>query len=125
MIFYVLLYGYSRHSESSETESDAVKVPSHSEELLPTPTSSTSTDSSFGEGMRLLKLIVSQLSPVKHPIQKLIGVFLQPCHLILHGFNVAIHSNTIILQCLFVTSIAQKGEAKETKGMKLKWVTVP
>ncbi|KAF0038914.1 hypothetical protein F2P81_009398 [Scophthalmus maximus] len=38
-----------RHSESSETESDAVKVPSHSEELLPTPTSSTSTDSSFGE----------------------------------------------------------------------------
>ncbi|XP_035481788.2 rho guanine nucleotide exchange factor 28 isoform X2 [Scophthalmus maximus] len=39
----------SRHSESSETESDAVKVPSHSEELLPTPTSSTSTDSSFGE----------------------------------------------------------------------------
>ncbi|XP_056259969.1 rho guanine nucleotide exchange factor 28 isoform X2 [Seriola aureovittata] len=39
----------SRLSESSETESDAVKVTSHSEELLPTPTSSTSTDSYFGE----------------------------------------------------------------------------
>ncbi|XP_071321529.1 rho guanine nucleotide exchange factor 28 isoform X2 [Trachinotus anak] len=40
----------SRLSEScSETESDVVKVTSHSEELLPTPTSSTSTDSYFGE----------------------------------------------------------------------------
>ncbi|XP_034458148.1 rho guanine nucleotide exchange factor 28 isoform X3 [Hippoglossus hippoglossus] len=39
----------SRLSESSETECDAVKGLSHSEELLPTPTSSTSTDSSFGE----------------------------------------------------------------------------
>ncbi|XP_062268683.1 rho guanine nucleotide exchange factor 28 [Platichthys flesus] len=38
----------SRLSESSETEWDAVKGLSHSEEL-PTPTSSTSTDSSFGE----------------------------------------------------------------------------
>ncbi|KAG7241218.1 hypothetical protein INR49_025961 [Caranx melampygus] len=39
----------SRLSESSETESDALRVSSHSEELLPTPTSSTSTDSYFGE----------------------------------------------------------------------------
>ncbi|XP_044031288.1 rho guanine nucleotide exchange factor 28 isoform X2 [Siniperca chuatsi] len=39
----------SRLSESSETESDAWKVTSRSEELLPTPMSSTSTDSSFGE----------------------------------------------------------------------------
>ncbi|XP_040915053.1 rho guanine nucleotide exchange factor 28 isoform X2 [Toxotes jaculatrix] len=39
----------SRLSESSETESDAVKGTSHSEEPLPTPASSTSTDSSFGE----------------------------------------------------------------------------
>ncbi|XP_040013319.1 rho guanine nucleotide exchange factor 28 isoform X2 [Xiphias gladius] len=39
----------SRLSESSETESDAVRVTSQSEELLPTPMSSTSTDSSFGE----------------------------------------------------------------------------
>ncbi|CAB1455847.1 unnamed protein product [Pleuronectes platessa] len=38
----------SRLSESSEAEWDAVKGLSHSEEL-PTPTSSTSTDSSFGE----------------------------------------------------------------------------
>nr|XP_020469249.1 rho guanine nucleotide exchange factor 28-like isoform X2 [Monopterus albus] len=36
-------------SESSETESDALKVTSQSEELLQTPVSSTSTDSSFGE----------------------------------------------------------------------------
>uniref|UniRef100_A0AAQ5Y2C0 Rho guanine nucleotide exchange factor (GEF) 28a n=1 Tax=Amphiprion ocellaris TaxID=80972 RepID=A0AAQ5Y2C0_AMPOC len=35
--------------ESSETESDAVKLASQSEELLSTPVSSTSTDSSFGE----------------------------------------------------------------------------
>uniref|UniRef100_A0A3Q1EM94 Rho guanine nucleotide exchange factor (GEF) 28a n=1 Tax=Acanthochromis polyacanthus TaxID=80966 RepID=A0A3Q1EM94_9TELE len=34
---------------SSETESDAVKPTSQSEELLSTPVSSTSTDSSFGE----------------------------------------------------------------------------
>ncbi|XP_035801940.2 rho guanine nucleotide exchange factor 28 isoform X3 [Amphiprion ocellaris] len=39
----------SRLSESSETESDAVKLASQSEELLSTPVSSTSTDSSFGE----------------------------------------------------------------------------
>ncbi|XP_026153056.1 rho guanine nucleotide exchange factor 28 isoform X3 [Mastacembelus armatus] len=39
----------SRLSESSETESDALKVTSQSEELLSTPVSSTSTDSSFGE----------------------------------------------------------------------------
>ncbi|XP_036973183.1 rho guanine nucleotide exchange factor 28 isoform X2 [Acanthopagrus latus] len=39
----------SRLSESSETESDVSKVNSRSEELLPTPVSSTSTDSSFGE----------------------------------------------------------------------------
>ncbi|XP_029371284.1 rho guanine nucleotide exchange factor 28 isoform X2 [Echeneis naucrates] len=39
----------SRLSESSETESDTVKVTSPSEELLPTPTSSTSTDLYFGE----------------------------------------------------------------------------
>ncbi|XP_051267668.1 rho guanine nucleotide exchange factor 28 isoform X1 [Dicentrarchus labrax] len=39
----------SRLSEGSETESDASKVTSRSEELLPTPVSSTSTDSSFGE----------------------------------------------------------------------------
>nr|XP_046230151.1 rho guanine nucleotide exchange factor 28 isoform X2 [Scatophagus argus] len=39
----------SRLSESSETESDPSKVTSRSEELLPTPVSSTSTDSSFGE----------------------------------------------------------------------------
>ncbi|XP_038589452.1 LOW QUALITY PROTEIN: rho guanine nucleotide exchange factor 28 [Micropterus salmoides] len=39
----------SRLSESSETESDAWKVTSRSEELLPTPLSSTSADSSFGE----------------------------------------------------------------------------
>ncbi|XP_026210237.1 rho guanine nucleotide exchange factor 28 isoform X2 [Anabas testudineus] len=39
----------SRLSETSETESDALKVTSQSEELLPTPTSSTSTESSFGE----------------------------------------------------------------------------
>ncbi|KAM9338704.1 rho guanine nucleotide exchange factor 28 [Symphorus nematophorus] len=38
-----------RLSESSETESDVSKVTSRSEELLPTPVSSTSTDSSFGE----------------------------------------------------------------------------
>ncbi|XP_069556899.1 rho guanine nucleotide exchange factor 28 [Brachyistius frenatus] len=38
-----------RLSESSETESDALKSTSQSEELLPTPVSSTSTDSSFGE----------------------------------------------------------------------------
>lgn len=42
----------SRLSESSETESDVLKVNSRSEELLPTPVSSTSTDSSFGEGRR-------------------------------------------------------------------------
>lgn len=42
----------SRLSESSETESDVSKVNSRSEELLPTPVSSTSTDSSFGEGRR-------------------------------------------------------------------------
>uniref|UniRef100_A0A3P8RNN8 Rho guanine nucleotide exchange factor 28 n=1 Tax=Amphiprion percula TaxID=161767 RepID=A0A3P8RNN8_AMPPE len=36
-------------SETSETESDAVKLASQSEELLSTPVSSTSTDSSFGE----------------------------------------------------------------------------
>lgn len=47
-----VLCGYSRLSESSETESDAVRVTSQSEELLPTPLSSTSTDSSFGEGVR-------------------------------------------------------------------------
>lgn len=41
----------SRLSEGSETDSDASKVNSRSEELLPTPTSSTSTDSSFGDGM--------------------------------------------------------------------------
>ncbi|XP_068562708.1 rho guanine nucleotide exchange factor 28 isoform X4 [Cebidichthys violaceus] len=39
----------SRLSESSETESDAWKINGRSEELLPTPGSSTSTDSSFGE----------------------------------------------------------------------------
>ncbi|XP_018529451.1 rho guanine nucleotide exchange factor 28 isoform X2 [Lates calcarifer] len=39
----------SRLSESSETESDAMKTSSHSEEQLLTPMSSTSTDSSFGE----------------------------------------------------------------------------
>ncbi|KAI3362135.1 hypothetical protein L3Q82_012465, partial [Scortum barcoo] len=39
----------SRLSESSETESDASKVTSRLEDLLPTPVSSTSTDSSFGE----------------------------------------------------------------------------
>ncbi|XP_051794630.1 rho guanine nucleotide exchange factor 28 isoform X2 [Acanthochromis polyacanthus] len=39
----------SRLGESSETESDAVKPTSQSEELLSTPVSSTSTDSSFGE----------------------------------------------------------------------------
>ncbi|XP_028458087.1 rho guanine nucleotide exchange factor 28 isoform X3 [Perca flavescens] len=39
----------SQLSESSEKESDAWKVTSRSEELLPTPVSSTSTDSSFGE----------------------------------------------------------------------------
>ncbi|XP_070845479.1 rho guanine nucleotide exchange factor 28 [Chaetodon trifascialis] len=39
----------SRLSESSEMEFDALKVTSRSEELLPTPLSSTSTDSSFGE----------------------------------------------------------------------------
>ncbi|XP_076019628.1 rho guanine nucleotide exchange factor 28 isoform X3 [Genypterus blacodes] len=39
----------SRLSESSETESDSWKVTGQSEELLPTPASSTSTDSSFGE----------------------------------------------------------------------------
>ncbi|KAM6901040.1 rho guanine nucleotide exchange factor 28 isoform 3-T3 [Lycodopsis pacificus] len=39
----------SRLSESSETESDAWKINGRSEELLPTPVSSTSTDSSFGE----------------------------------------------------------------------------
>ncbi|KAK2818736.1 hypothetical protein Q5P01_024297 [Channa striata] len=39
----------SRLSEGSETESDALKVTSQSEELVPTPASSTSTDSSFGE----------------------------------------------------------------------------
>ncbi|XP_028274419.1 rho guanine nucleotide exchange factor 28 isoform X2 [Parambassis ranga] len=39
----------SRLSESSETESEALKLASQSEELLPTPVSSTSTDSSFGE----------------------------------------------------------------------------
>ncbi|XP_029940888.1 rho guanine nucleotide exchange factor 28 isoform X2 [Salarias fasciatus] len=38
-----------RLSESSETESDSLKTTSQSEELLPTPVSSTSTDSSFGE----------------------------------------------------------------------------
>ncbi|XP_068190406.1 rho guanine nucleotide exchange factor 28 [Antennarius striatus] len=36
-------------SEGSETESDVSKTRSRSEELLPTPTSSTSTDSSIGE----------------------------------------------------------------------------
>ena len=41
----------SQLSESSEKESDAWKVTSRSEELLPTPVSSTSTDSSFGEGV--------------------------------------------------------------------------
>uniref|UniRef100_A0A3Q1ASB2 Rho guanine nucleotide exchange factor (GEF) 28a n=1 Tax=Amphiprion ocellaris TaxID=80972 RepID=A0A3Q1ASB2_AMPOC len=40
---------FVRLSESSETESDAVKLASQSEELLSTPVSSTSTDSSFGE----------------------------------------------------------------------------
>ncbi|XP_029300781.1 LOW QUALITY PROTEIN: rho guanine nucleotide exchange factor 28 [Cottoperca gobio] len=39
----------SRLSESSETECDGWKANSRSEELLPTPVSSTSTDSSFGE----------------------------------------------------------------------------
>ncbi|KAK9532337.1 hypothetical protein VZT92_009725 [Zoarces viviparus] len=39
----------SRLSESSETESDVWKINGRSEELLPTPVSSTSTDSSFGE----------------------------------------------------------------------------
>ncbi|XP_073333999.1 rho guanine nucleotide exchange factor 28 [Pagrus major] len=39
----------SRLSESSETESDVSKVNCRSEELLPTPVSSTSADSSFGE----------------------------------------------------------------------------
>ncbi|XP_030006405.1 rho guanine nucleotide exchange factor 28 isoform X2 [Sphaeramia orbicularis] len=38
-----------RLSESSETESDTCKVTSQSEELLPIPMSSASTDSSFGE----------------------------------------------------------------------------
>ncbi|KAM4719475.1 rho guanine nucleotide exchange factor 28 isoform 2-T2 [Anableps anableps] len=36
-------------SESSETESEALKPKSHSEELLPTPGSSASNESSFGE----------------------------------------------------------------------------
>ncbi|CAN9504394.1 unnamed protein product [Ophioblennius macclurei] len=39
----------SRLSESSETESDSLKTTSQSDELLPTPVSSTSTDSSFGD----------------------------------------------------------------------------
>ncbi|XP_059214037.1 rho guanine nucleotide exchange factor 28 [Centropristis striata] len=39
----------SRLNESPEMESDAWKVTSRSEELLQTPVSSTSTDSSFGE----------------------------------------------------------------------------
>lgn len=43
----------SQLSESSETDSDASKVNSRSEELLQTPFSSTSTDSSFGDGMQL------------------------------------------------------------------------
>lgn len=43
---------YSQLSESPETETDSLKVSSQSEELLTTPLSSTSTDSSFGEGMR-------------------------------------------------------------------------
>ncbi|KAM6903033.1 rho guanine nucleotide exchange factor 28 [Xenentodon cancila] len=38
-----------RLSESSETESDALKLNSQSEELLPTSVSSTSNDSCFGE----------------------------------------------------------------------------
>ncbi|XP_013883841.1 rho guanine nucleotide exchange factor 28 [Austrofundulus limnaeus] len=36
-------------SESSETESDALKLNSHSEELLPTPVSSASNESFFGD----------------------------------------------------------------------------
>ncbi|XP_044189814.1 rho guanine nucleotide exchange factor 28 isoform X2 [Thunnus albacares] len=39
----------SRPSESSETELDTWKVTSQSDDLQPTPVSSTSTDSSFGE----------------------------------------------------------------------------
>lgn len=39
---------YTRLSESSETESDVLKLSSQSEELLPTPASSN--DSSLGEG---------------------------------------------------------------------------
>ncbi|XP_029024982.1 rho guanine nucleotide exchange factor 28 isoform X2 [Betta splendens] len=38
-----------RLSESSETEFDVVKATGQSDDLLPTPTSSTSTESSFGE----------------------------------------------------------------------------
>lgn len=41
---------FSRLSESSETEWDWVKVNGLSDELLPTPVSSVSADSSFGEG---------------------------------------------------------------------------
>ena len=43
----------SRLSESPETESETLKVNSRSEELLQTPVSSSSTNSSFGEGMSL------------------------------------------------------------------------
>ncbi|KAK5613947.1 hypothetical protein CRENBAI_013600 [Crenichthys baileyi] len=45
-------------SESSETESEALKPNSHSEELLPTPGSSASNESSFGDGMRSVRVIV-------------------------------------------------------------------
>lgn len=49
---HVRLFGNSQLSESSETESDASKVNGRSEELLPTPGSSTSTESSFGDGIQ-------------------------------------------------------------------------
>lgn len=51
---HVRLFGNSQLSESSETESDASKVNGRSEELLPTPGSSTSTESSFGDGIKII-----------------------------------------------------------------------
>lgn len=48
---------YSVLSESSETESDALKLKSQSEEFLPTPLSSASNESFFGDGMQLLSLV--------------------------------------------------------------------
>lgn len=54
---------------SSETESDACKVNGRSEELLQTPGSSTSTDSSFGDGKHISG-----------------GIFYQPCIFIRSSF---------------------------------------